>query len=143
MKRAQITVEYLIILVIMVLLFTGISMDLSNYSLSNAMQVQTSQLIKSANYSLLNYAGMMQIQGAGSSRTVSIRAPSDCIFQIKTTHIRVSCPPTSFSKDYDNVQFAYLSVIAPNVTYSCPSCVGGVNGNISAGDVQIVKVTKA
>ena len=44
MQKGQLTIEFLIILVIMLLLFSGISLDLINSSLADAFDIQTGEM---------------------------------------------------------------------------------------------------
>ncbi|NYZ79840.1 hypothetical protein H0N95_01150, partial [Candidatus Micrarchaeota archaeon] len=130
---------YLIVLVIMILLFTSVSMDLSDFSLQNAMQSQTNELIRASNHTLTSSVDVIKYQGTGAIRSVSIRAPSDCSFTIGNKDVTAVCRNSSFSAGYDGTKFA---VISPStlVTYACPACVGG---EIKSGETQLVQVKKS
>ncbi|MEM0372338.1 MAG: hypothetical protein QXO69_00630 [archaeon] len=139
MKRAQITIEYLVVLVVMILLFTSVSMDLTDFSLQNAMQSQTASLIAVSEHALLSSVEAVKYQGPGAVRSVSVRAPSDCSFIVGEKEVAVDCPATSFSKNYTGVKFAAISASVP-VAYECPSCPGG---EIKKGETQLVRVKKS
>lgn len=138
MKRGQITVEYLIVLVVMILLFTAISMDLADFSLQNAMHSQTNELIRSSEHALLSSVDVVKYQGSGATRTVSVRSPSDCSFIVNDAFVLADCRAGSFSENYTGISFAAIPVAS--VKYSCPDCVSGV---IQSGETQLVKVVKS
>ncbi|RLG21590.1 hypothetical protein DRN74_01665 [Candidatus Micrarchaeota archaeon] len=86
--KAQLTLEYLIIFVILLLLFSNVSMDLMGSSMSSALQIQKQQIMKAANLSLESAASKLQYQGEGARILVKIRAAPDCnyIFEEKRAY---------------------------------------------------------
>lgn len=139
MKRGQITVEYLVVLVVMILLFTSVSMDLTDFSLQNAMQSQTNQLIRASEHALASSVDAVKYQGPGATRTVSVRAPSDCSFTVSPKELTAVCRDSSFSANYSGTKFAVIELATP-VTYECVTCT---SGEIVSGETQLVKVKKS
>jgi hypothetical protein len=93
--KAQLTIEFLIILVVLLLLFNGISMDLIDTSVKDALFVQTSEIVQSAALSLNNTAQALVFQGSGAKKTLLLRAPSECDYIITADSVTLSCDPLS------------------------------------------------
>ncbi len=102
--KAQVTIEFLIILVVMMLLFSAVTMDLVKTSLENSFQMQTLQAVDSANSSVLSAVKIVSIQPAGAVKSVMLRAPADCNYSVNTKSIALQC--SGFSKKYDGMKFA-------------------------------------
>jgi len=90
MKRGQLTIEFLIILVIMVLLFTGISLDLVGSAVDDSIYIQTSQLLNSAEFMISSTQKNLLLQGSGARKTLIIHAPKLCIIKFGTK-IQTDC----------------------------------------------------
>lgn len=89
--KGQITIEYLIIIVLLLILFTNISMDLAADSMEKTLYVQTNQTIRVAEMSVQDAVGSLTYQGAGARRSVQLRAPADCRYLFNATQFRVNC----------------------------------------------------
>ena len=137
MKKGQITVEYLIIIVIMILLFSSVSMELIDFSLTNTMQIQTNEIIRQTNSSFHNAIDELSLQAAGSKTTVKIRSSTDCDFLVSGNSLTTICDSASSSfTEFEGLAFA----IAPaGITYTCLTCNGGL---ISNGELEIVQISK-
>ena len=137
MKKGQITIEYLIVLVIMILLFSSVSMDLIDHSITNTMQIQTSEIVRQTESNLLGAANALTLQGTGSKTTVKIRAPSDCDFYVNFNYLEILCGETTSSyNEFNAVQFA----TAPSgISYSCLTCDGGL---ITNEELEVVQISK-
>ena len=134
--KGQITVEYLVILVIMVLLFTSISMDLSEFSLENAMQMQTNSLMRASESVLLSSVKEVSLQGDGAKKSVSVRAPSDCAFKVMEYYISLDCREASFSsEEFDGMRIAEIDTAAYAGVRYLPI-------TIENGEIGIVQVRK-
>ena len=98
MKRAQLTIEYMIILVIMLILFNSISMDLISIAQIDSGELQTAEMVSSAKMILSDAYKIISLQGAGAKKTVALRAPPDCDYvQSSPTVISLECVPGSAS----------------------------------------------
>jgi hypothetical protein len=139
MKKAQITVEYLIILVTMLILFSSVSMNLIQYSLTTASEAQTGEMIRAANSSLSGAINAVSVQGTGAKKTVLVRASPDCDFFVRLDSVVATCEPTSASYlKYDGAVFA--TVGGSGATLSCTSCSGG---KIQKGEIKSVSAIKS
>ena len=136
-NRGQITIEYLIILSIMILLFSSVSMDLINSSLTNTMQVQTGEIIRQTNSTFQNVINELSLQASGSNMTIKLRSSADCDFIVYSNYLVTSCFPESASfKQFNNTKLAE----APSgITYNCLTCSGGL---ITNEEMQIVQISK-
>ena len=145
--KGQITVEFLIILAVMTLLFSSISLDLSNYALKNALVTQSEVLASEANSVLVGAFNQVYLQGSGASKTVSIRAPADCNFTVNPTNVGVTCRFLSFTQQNYSTGFPAFADISAysgiGVTYNCIGCDGAANNVIPSGSARFVQVKKA
>ena len=113
--KGQLTIEFLIILVIMLLLFSGISLDLINSSLADAIDIQAGEVIESADFVVTKTVDSIALQGSGAKKTITLRAPTECDFALSPSKIIATCDVGSGS--YEKYHGA---VIGPN---SLPSGV--------------------
>ncbi len=136
-EKAQITIEYLIILSVMILLFSAVSMDLISSSLTNTMQIQTSELIRQANSSFQHAITELSTQASGSSETIKLRSSADCDFIVMPSYLLVNCSPSSASfNEFNNTKIAE----APSgISYNCLTCTGGV---VTNEERQIIQISK-
>jgi len=136
MKRAQLTIEYMIILVIMLLLFNSVSMDLINTAQEDSGKLQTAEMVSSAKMILSDAYKTISMQGSGAKRTVSLRAPPDCDYvQQSDTVISLACVPGSISdQEYDG------AIITPGVTGVKFIISGGTT--IGSGKLGTVAISK-
>lgn len=133
--RGQVSIEFLVILVIMILLFTAVSMQLTDFSLDNSMQMQTKELMKTAENTILSSAVVIGTQGTGATKTVTIRAPSDCDFSVYSDHMQItSCTEGSFSKTA-SLEGTNFATMPTGVSLSSA-------GTIAKGETGLVKITK-
>lgn len=137
MKKGQITVEYLLILVIMILLFSSVSMELIDYSITNTMQIQTNEIIRQTEANFQNVNDALSLQAPDSKATVKVRSSTDCDFQVTSTSLLTICDSASSSYvEFEGISFA----TAPSgINYNCLTCDGGL---ISNGELEIVQISK-
>lgn len=136
-SKGQITIEYLIILSIMILLFSTVSMDLINSSLTSTMQVQTGEIVRQANDTFQNMISELSLQASGSKATIKIRSSADCDFILHSNYLELNCSPSSASfKDYNGT---ILAQAPSGITYDCLTCTGGL---ITNEELQTVQITK-
>lgn len=136
MRKGQLTVEYLIILVAMLLLFSNISMDLMQFSLSNTLQIQTNELLRTTNFFLNSSANEISLQGPGAKKTVYLRPPSDCDYVVGSDRITLSCASNTASANYSGL---VIGQTPPKVSYFCPACT---NSMIKSGVLESVEIVK-
>jgi len=98
MRKAQLTIEYIVILVIMLLLFNMITLDLVNSSMLDVTFIQTSEMVNSTRILLSDAAKIINLQGTGAKKTVSVRAPPDCDYVISSNVIYLTCTSGSPSE---------------------------------------------
>lgn len=114
--KAQLSIEFLIIFVIMLLLFTNVSMDLIDASLGDASEMQFREVIRAENSTLYAASAELTVQAVGAKRPVFLRAPPDCKLTVGPTAIVTSgCANAS----YNNV------LVGPMLTktkYVCSPC---------------------
>jgi hypothetical protein len=136
--KAQLTIEYMMILVIMLLLFNGITLDLVNTSIKDTNLLQTTEMISSSKMMLTDAITMVSLQGAGAKRTVALRAPPDCDFLLASNLISLRCAPATPSYD---AGFDMMDITSPHL----PSSISiQINGNqILSGDLGLVTISKS
>jgi|GEM_PF-2743696 len=135
--RGQITIEYLIILSIMILLFSSVSMDLINSSLTNTMQIQTSEIIRQTNSTFQNVINELSLQASGSSATIKLRSSADCDFIVYPNYLITNCSPESASfKQFNNSK---LAEAPPGISYNCLTCSGGL---VTNEELQVIQISK-
>ncbi len=136
-SKGQITIEYLIILSIMILLFSTVSMDLINASLTNTMQIQTAEIMRQANDTIQNAINQLSLEASGSKATIKLRSSADCDFITHSTYLELNCSPSSASfKDYNGTVIAQAPL---GISYDCLTCTGGV---ITNEELQTIQITK-
>ena len=136
-EKGQITIEYLIILSLMILLFSSVSMDLISSSLTSTMQVQTGEIIRQTNSTFQNVINELSLQAAGSKTTIKLRASADCDFIVNLNNLSVNCSPESASfKEYNDT---FLAKAPSGIIYNCLTCTGGL---ITNEELQVVQVEK-
>ncbi len=138
--KAQLTIEYLIILVIMLLLFNSITMDLINTSENDTMALQTAEMVGSAKMILSDAFNIMSLQGVGAKKIVNLRAPPDCSYiqaVANSNIINLQCDPgtPSYIAGYDGM------LVTPTNPPAGVSCVI-VNGVINSGTLGSVTISK-
>lgn len=94
MKKGQLTIEYLFILVILILLFTNISTDLMQFTSENTLEIQTEQIHKTHNHTLNSMIQSMSIQGPGARQTIAINTPPHCEYGVSASEITLDCMDT-------------------------------------------------
>jgi len=137
--KAQLTIEYLIILVIMLLLFSSITMDLVNTSEKDAMALQTAEMVGSAKMILSDAFNIISLQGIGAKKTVNLRAPPDCSYTQATPNtISLQCDlaSPSYNAGYNGM------LVTPANPPAGVSCVI-VNAVINSGTLGTVTISKA
>jgi|GEM_PF-5955670 len=132
MKRGQLTIEYLLILTILIILFTSISMDLMDFSSQETLQIQTEQLSEIHGSTLRNNAEVINLQGSGSKQTILITAPPDCGYNLQNTRLVLKCMSGSPSEEYTGEEIGDISDL--NVQYQGDDIDSG-----ETGQVEIVK----
>ena len=136
-SKGQITIEYLIILSIMMLLFSAVSMDLISASLENTMQVQTGEIIRQVNSTFQNKISELLLQASGSKTTVKISSSADCDFIVNSSNLVLNCSPETASfKEYNGTLIAQAP---PGYDYNCLTCGGRP---ITNEELQIIQITK-
>lgn len=139
MKKGQLTVEYLIILVTMLLLFSSISSDLMEFSLRSTVELQTGEMIRAANLVLENSVNAIKLQGPGAKKTIYLRAPSDCDYVVGSGQITLDCVPGSASYELYNGEI--IGPMSPSsLTYSCPACV---DSRIESDMLEAIEISKS
>lgn len=139
MRKGQLTLEFLIILVVMFLLFSTISSDLIEFSLTNTLEIQTAEMVRSTNLMLNSSATSLVFQGPGAVRTVYIRAPSDCDFIVNPNDIELECEEGSAS--YDDYDGMSIGETPDKIKYACLNCEQGRIESGVLGEVRIIKLS--
>ncbi|MBI1974151.1 hypothetical protein HYS54_05030 [Candidatus Micrarchaeota archaeon] len=128
MKRGQITIEYIIVIVVVMLLFSGISLDLISDSQKDAREIGRKLQERSVSSLLKSYGEMMSLQGSGGKKVLFLRAPPSCVISVEPAQLREVCEPTEPPFQYMNPSVPAGTVITtsfPGVAYSCVSCSRG------------------
>jgi hypothetical protein len=135
MKKAQLTIEYMIILVIMLLLFNSVSMDLINTAQEDSGKLQTAEMVSSAKMILSDAYKIISLQGSGAKKTVAIRAPPDCDYvQQSDTVIGMECAPGSAS--YEEYNGAVITPVVTGVKFIIS------DGTIGSGTLGTIAISK-
>lgn len=100
MKRGQITIEYLLILVILITIFTSVSMDLMNFTTDSTLRIQTEELQKTHNYTLKNNIQSISLQAPGAVQTIAVTTPPDCLYNVTSGRITLNCTEGTPSENY-------------------------------------------
>lgn len=100
MKRGQITIEYLLILIVLILLFTNVSMDLIQFTTTNTLQMQTKEIEKSHNQTLKHISQSLSLQAPGAKQTLLVNTPPDCAYAVNSTNITLQCREETPSENY-------------------------------------------
>jgi uncharacterized protein (UPF0333 family) len=128
-SRGQMSIEFLIILVVMLLIFTNVSMDIIDTSLQDAEAFQLEELISAANITVNGAARQLLLQGIGAKRTVNLRAPPQCGYAITGSSVKTaSCDDSS----YDGIQ------IGPSSSY----VLYGPASTIESGELGTLKIQR-
>jgi hypothetical protein len=135
MRKAQLMIEYMVILVIMLLLFNSISLDLVNTSTEDASFLQIAETINVSKMVVSDSAKIISLQGSGAKKIIKLRAPPDCDYVLSLNVIAVECDP--ISRFYDN--FTGQSITQSAITGITYSINGGI---IRSGDLGSVTVSK-
>ena len=136
MRKAQLTIEYMIVLVIMMLLFNGITLDLVNMAVADANSLQLSEMVNSSRMALADAAKIVGLQGSGAKKTVLLRAPPDCALSSADNVVYLMCEPGSVSYD---LGFNLAALNSPSA--SVKFLIDG--GTIESGEIGAVSVTKS
>lgn len=142
MKKGQLTVEYLIILVAMLLIFSSVSSDLMEFSLRTTIELQTGEMIRASSLVLENSVNAVNLQGPGAKKTVYLRAPSDCDYVVSSSQIELDCEPGSASYElYDGKEVGPVFLLpgGNRMEYSCPACV---DSRIESDMLEAVEISK-
>ncbi len=100
MKKGQITIEYLLILVVLIMLFTNVSMDLIQFTSKNTLQMQTKEIEKSHNQTLQHISQSISLQAPGAKQTMLLNTPPDCAYNMTTKNITLECREDTPSENY-------------------------------------------
>jgi len=125
MKKGQITIEFLIILVIMVLLFTGISLDLIGSTIDDSIYIQTSQLVNTADFMITSTQKNLLLQGKGARKMLIIHAPKLCSFEFVGKIIRLECDDAA--AQFHGME---LGIANENVLHSALKIEGGERAEV-------------
>ena len=136
MRKAQLMIEYLIILVLMLILFNSISMDLISTSQEDAGRLQTAEMVNSSKMILLDAYKTISLQGSGAKKTVTLRAPPDCAYVQSQNTISLDCIYGTPSADYDGTVITPTGTV-PGVTFT----ISG--GTIESGKLGTVTISKS
>ena len=134
MKKAQLMIEYMMVLVIMLLLFNSISLDLVNTAMNDTNGLQIAEMANSSKMVLSDAVTIVSLQGSGAKKTVSLRAPPDCDYVISATAMALQC----------NSEYPTYSEFNGQTVYSIPagSQVAFSTGTISSGNLGTITVSK-
>jgi len=100
MNKGQLTIEYLLILVILIMLFTSVSTDLMGFASRNTFKIQTKELEQIHNTTLHNTVNIVALQATGAKQTLTLQAPSDCNYSIATLEITLECIENSAAENF-------------------------------------------
>ncbi len=89
--KGQISIEYLIIFVILLILFTNVSIDLMNSSMESTLSLQKEEMLNTAKILINDAVESMRYQGSGARRTIQLRAPPNCYYTITANQITATC----------------------------------------------------
>ena len=118
--KGQISIEFLVVLGLMIVIFGSISFSLLNSTVADLKKSQTDELTKSMNLLIQNAVEEMQTQGNGARKTILVRAPLDCDYYISSKAIEVYCDPASASANFTGTLIGGSFPFA--VRYDCPQC---------------------
>ncbi len=130
MKKGQLTIEYLLILVILIMLFTSISTDLMDFASTNTLQIQTEQAINIHNTTLHNTVNIVALQAEGAKQTITLNTPPDCEYLVSDSSITLQCIAGTPSQEYTGTT---IGNIAPGtgVTYSGENIPASKTGKVT------------
>ena len=135
MKKAQLMIEYMMVLVIMLLLFNSISLDLVNTAMNDTNGLQIAEMANSSKMVLSDAVTIVSLQGSGAKKTVSLRAPPDCDYVLSATSATLNCIAESAFYDDFNGRIVYSVPAGLQVTFS-PA------GTISSGNLGTITISK-
>ena len=129
--KAQLTIEYMMILVIMLLLFNSITLDLVNTSISDTNEIQTAEMVNISRIIVSDAVGIISMQGSGAKKNVTLRAPSDCDYMITATTIGVQCESTSPTYSKFNDQVIYALPAGSSLSFTGSTIASGKFGTVA------------
>lgn len=118
MKKGQLTIEYLIILVVLLILFTSVSMDLMTFSTENTLEIQTKETMKVHDQLLNQTQSTLALQAQGAKKTLALKAPADCGYNISTDHITLNCQSGTPSENITGSQIGSISEVTYDTDYN-------------------------
>lgn len=125
MNKGQLTIEYLLILVVLIILFTNVSTDLMDFTSSNTLQIQTKEIEKAHNQTLYNTMNSLSVQAPGARQTLVLNTPPDCAYEINADRISLNCREGTPSENYTgetigvtptDIQYASVKTISRGST---------------------------
>jgi len=137
MGKAQLTIEYIVILVIMLLLFNGITLDLISTSLKDTTTIQTAEMVNASRMVMSDAVDIIGLQGSGAKKTIGLRAPPDCDYVLLSNVISLSC---KFNSPSYTAGFNGASITPSDVPAGIQFLLPG--GNIRSGERGTVTVSK-
>ncbi len=118
MKKGQLTIEYLIILVVLLILFTSVSMDLMTFSTQNTLEIQTRETMKAHDQLLTQTASTLSLQSTGARKTLVLNAPSDCGYDISASQITLECQDGTPSENITGTNIGSISGATYDTDYN-------------------------
>ncbi len=134
MKKGQLTLEYLLMLAVLLILFTSISMELMDFSSEETLQIQTEQMKEIHGSTLINNAESLSLQAPGAKQSITVTAPPDCGYQVGENIIELDCSVDTSSEEYDGDILGDIEDIE-NVEY-----LPEETSEISAGQTDEIKM---
>lgn len=117
MKKGQITIEYLLILLVLLILFTGVSTDLMTFTSRNSLQMQTEEISRAHNATINNVVDSISLQAPGAHQKIMLTAPADCAYNITTFNITLQCTGDTPSENYTGRAIGIIET-SQNVEYN-------------------------
>jgi len=135
MKKGQLTMEYLIVLTVLVILFTSISTELMEFSSQETLQVQTEQISEIHGSTLINNAESIELQAPGARKSLTITTPPQCSYQIDPQEITLICAGGTPSEEYTGRKIGEIGYL-DGVQYQIGSIPEGTTGEITIEKTQ-------
>lgn len=120
LARGQIALEYVIVIVVIILVFSTVSLDLIGESQSDVKALSRALFERTGKSAIQSAGSLVSLQGAGAKRTIFIRAPPSCVFVVLPDSVVEYCEPASAPFSYAGKP---LSVSLQGVSYACPNCL--------------------
>jgi len=130
MKKGQLTMEYLIILTVLVILFTNISTELMDFASQETLQIQTEQISEIHSSTLNNNAESIALQAPGARKSILITTPPQCSYQIETQQITLQCISDTPNEEYTGRTIGEIGHLE-NVEYDIGSIPEGETGEVT------------